>query len=395
MASSLINGETVPIRSWAAPHGIEPDTLKQLKAIASLPWVAHHVAVMPDVHLGKGATVGSVIAMKGAVAPAAVGVDIGCGMSAVRSSLFGKQLPDNLRPLRDAIEDCIPVGRAHHVEPIWSDSRGDARSEVARLFARFGDLTPSVQGLAGRAERQLGTLGGGNHFIELCLDTDDRVWILLHSGSRHIGAALAEHHMDAARRAFHGIELPDPDLAVFFAGTPPFEAYRRDLTFAQEYARLNRELMVERVQEVLRAKWPRIGFDGKITCHHNYVAEECHFGDDLLVTRKGAIRAGMGEMGIIPGSMGSRSYIVRGKGNPLSFESASHGAGRRMSRTQARKAFTVRDLERQTEGVECRKDRGVLDELPKAYKDIDRVMADQEDLVEVVATLKQVVCVKG
>jgi tRNA-splicing ligase RtcB (3'-phosphate/5'-hydroxy nucleic acid ligase) len=191
------------------------------------------------------------------------------------------------------------------------------------------------------------------------------------------------------------MELPDPDLAVFFAGTPPFEAYRRDLTWAQEYARLNRELMLARVQDALRSKWSRIAFDTKISCHHNYVAEECHFGEDLLVTRKGAIRAGAGEMGIIPGSMGSRSYIVRGRGNPLSFESASHGAGRRMSRTQARKSFTVRDLERQTEGVECRKDRGVLDELPKAYKDIDRVMAEQEDLVEIVATLKQVVCVKG
>lgn len=395
MASSIIKGETVPIRSWAAPHTIEADALKQLKAIASLPWVAHHVAVMPDVHLGKGATVGSVIAMKDAVAPAAVGVDIGCGMSAVRTSLFGKQLPDNLRSLRDAIEERVPVGRALHDAPIWSEARDETRSEVAALLERFGALADRVQHLLGRSQNQLGTLGGGNHFIEICLDTEDRVWIMLHSGSRHVGAALAEYHMEAARRAFHGMELPDPDLVVFFAGTPPFEAYRRDLTWAQEYARLNRELMLARVQDALRAKWPRIAFDTKISCHHNYVAEECHFGEDLLVTRKGAIRAGAGDMGIIPGSMGSRSYIVRGKGNPLSFESASHGAGRRMSRTQARKAFTVRDLERQTEGVECRKDRGVLDELPKAYKDIDRVMAEQEDLVEVVATLKQVVCVKG
>ena|ERR1041385_2707968 len=395
MPSSIIKGETVPIRSWAPPHTIEADALKQLKAIASLPWVAHHVAVMPDVHLGKGATVGSVIAMEGAVAPAAVGVDIGCGMSAVRTSLLGRQLPDNLRSLRDAIEERVPVGRAFHDEPIWSDARDETRAEVADLLARFADLTPVVQRLLRRVEGQLGTLGGGNHFIEICLDTEDQVWILLHSGSRHIGAALAEHHMEAARRAFHGMELPDPDLAVLFAGTPPFEAYRRDLTWAQEYARLNRELMLARVQDALRAKWSRIGFDTKISCHHNYVAEECHFGDDLLVTRKGAIRAGDGEMGIIPGSMGSRSYIVRGKGNPLSFESASHGAGRRMSRTQARKTFTVRDLERQTKGVECRKDRGVLDELPKAYKDIDRVMAEQEDLVEIVATLKQVICVKG
>jgi tRNA-splicing ligase RtcB (3'-phosphate/5'-hydroxy nucleic acid ligase) len=395
MASTLIEGETVPIRSWAPPHTIEAAALKQLKAIASLPWVAHHVAVMPDVHLGRGATVGSVIAMKGAVAPAAVGVDIGCGMAAVRTTLRAGQLPDNLRSLRDAIEDRVPVGRAFHEDPVWGEAEDETRSPVAALLGRFGELTSQVQGLAGRSAGQLGTLGGGNHFIEICLDTESRVWILLHSGSRHIGAALAEHHMEAARRAFHGMLLPDPDLAVFFAGTPPFEAYRRDLLWAQDYARLNRELMLERVESVLIEKWPRIGFDSKVSCHHNYVAEEHHFGEDLLVTRKGAIRAGEGEMGIIPGSMGTRSYIVRGKGNPLSFESASHGAGRRMSRTQARKAFTVRDLERQTEGVECRKDRGVLDELPKAYKDIDRVMAEQEDLVEVVATLKQVLCVKG
>jgi tRNA-splicing ligase RtcB len=395
MPSSIIKGETVPIRSWAPPQTIEAQALQQLKAIASLPWVVHHVAVMPDVHLGKGATVGSVIAMSGAVAPAAVGVDIGCGMSAVRTSLSAEQLPDNLRSVRDAIEERVPVGRAFHDEPIWHDAHDAARANIAELLSRFSDLTPAVQRLLQRAEGQLGTLGGGNHFIEICLDTEQRVWILLHSGSRHVGAALAEHHMEAARRAFHGTELPDPDLAVFFAGTKPFEEYRRDLTWAQEYARLNRELMVARVEDALRSRWPRISFDMRISCHHNYVAEECHFGDELLVTRKGAIRAGLGEMGIIPGSMGSRSYIVRGKGNALSFESASHGAGRRMSRTQARKEFTVKDLERQTKGVECRKDRGVLDELPKAYKDIDRVMAEQEDLVEVVATLKQVICVKG
>ncbi|HVW30571.1 MAG TPA: RtcB family protein [Polyangiaceae bacterium] len=314
MASSVIKGETVPIRSWAPPHTIEAEALKQLKAIASLPWVAHHVAVMPDVHLGKGATVGSVIAMKDAVAPAAVGVDIGCGMSAVRTSILAKQLPDNLRGVRDAIEERVPVGRAFHDDPIWNDARDETRVEVAALLAGFSELAPAVQRLLRRAEAQLGTLGGGNHFIEICLDTEDRVWILLHSGSRHVGAALAEHHMEAARRAFHGMDLPDPDLAVFFAGTPPFEAYRRDLTWAQEYARLNRELMLARVQDALRAKWSRIAFDTEISCHHNYVAEERHFGDDLLVTRKGAIRAGDGEMGIIPGSMGSRSYIVRGKG---------------------------------------------------------------------------------
>ncbi|HEX3596456.1 MAG TPA: RtcB family protein [Polyangiaceae bacterium] len=395
MPSSLIQGETVPIRSWAPPDSIEPAALAQLKALASLPWVVHHVAVMPDVHLGKGATVGSVIAMKDAVAPAAVGVDIGCGMSAVRTTLLAKNLPDSLRSLRNAIEARIPVGRASHDESIWTHAEPATRSGVVGLLARFDTLAEPVQRLSPRAEAQLGTLGGGNHFIELCLDTDDRLWILLHSGSRHIGAALAEHHMEAARRAFHGAELPDPELAVFFAGTPPFEAYRRDLSWAQDYARLNRELMVARVQGVLRERWRQVAFEATISCHHNYLAEECHFGEDVLVTRKGAIRAGAGELGIIPGSMGSRSYVVRGKGNPLSFESASHGAGRRMSRTQARRTFTVRDLEQQTDGVECRKDRGVLDELPTAYKDIDRVMAEQADLVEVVATLKQVLCVKG
>jgi tRNA-splicing ligase RtcB len=218
---------------------------------------------------------------------------------------------------------------------------------------------------------------------------------MLHSGSRHIGAALAEYHMENARRRFHGAELPDPDLAVVLAGTPPFDAYRRDLFWAQEYARLNRELMLERLQQALKKLWPRIAFQEPISCHHNYVSEECHFGEELLVTRKGAIRARTGELGIIPGSMGAKSFIVRGKGNPHSFESASHGAGRRMSRTEARQRFNVRDLEMQTRGVECRKDRGVLDEAPKAYKNIDRVMAQQEDLVEIVAELKQVICIKG
>ena len=395
MASSLIKGETVPIRSWAPPHTIEPEALKQLKAIAGLPWVAHHVAVMPDVHLGKGATVGSVIAMKGAVAPAAVGVDIGCGMAAVRTSLLGKQLPDNLRALREEIEARVPVGRAFHDEPIWGDAGEGTRAEVAQLLARFSELTPAVQKLLRRAEGQLGTLGGGNHFIEVCLDKEDRVWLMLHSGSRHVGAALAEHHMEAARRAFRGMELPDPDLAVFFAGTPPFEAYRRDLTWAQEYARRNRALMMALLCGVIREVSPHVAFDEPISCHHNYVAEETYGGVELLVTRKGAIRAGRGDLGIIPGSMGTGSYIVRGLGNDAAYNSASHGAGRKMSRTKAKKTFSVDDLKEQTAGVECRKDPGVVDEIPGAYKDIGEVIERQSDLVEVVAHLKQVVCVKG
>ena len=395
MASQLIKGECVPIRSWAPAHEIEAEALAQLKAVASLPWVAHHVAVMPDVHLGKGATVGSVVALRGAVAPAAVGVDIGCGMTAVRTTLRAERLPDNLRSVRESIEALVPVGRAHHDVPIWETLGEDTKARGTALMARFADLSGRVHRLAERASCQIGTLGGGNHFVEICLDTTGAVWAMLHSGSRHIGAMLAEHHMELARRSFHGHPLPDPDLAVFLADTPPFEAYRHDLLWAQEYARFNRDVMLLRVQEALRDRWPKISFDEPISCHHNYVAEERHFGEDLLVTRKGAIRAAEGELGIIPGSMGTRSYIVRGKGNPLSFESASHGAGRRMSRNQARRSYTVKDLEHQTEGVECRKDKGVIDEIPKAYKDIDRVMEQQSDLVEIVAELKQVVCVKG
>jgi tRNA-splicing ligase RtcB len=252
-----------------------------------------------------------------------------------------------------------------------------------------------VQSLQRRARQQLGTLGGGNHFIELCLDQSAAVWVMLHSGSRHIGAALAEHHMERARKLFHNRDLPDPDLGVFLAGTPKFDAYRRDLFWAQEYAALNRAVMLEHVAAVLRRHWQHVQFGNLVSCHHNYVAEEMHFGEELLITRKGAIRAGQGELGIIPGSMGAKSFIVRGKGSPWSFESASHGAGRRLSRSQARKSLTLADLERQTEGVECRKDAGVLDEAPGAYKKIEAVMAQQEDLVEVVAELKQVLCVKG
>jgi tRNA-splicing ligase RtcB (3'-phosphate/5'-hydroxy nucleic acid ligase) len=392
--SSMIKGARVPIRVWAPIHELDSDVIRQLKALASLPWVAHHVAVMPDVHLGKGATVGSVVALRGAVSPAAVGVDIGCGMAAVKTSLVAGDLPDDLSRLRAAIERAVPLGRNHHRSPAWGESP-ELRALCRALLERFAALEPAVQRLGERASLQLGTLGGGNHFIELCLDGEQRVWLMLHSGSRHIGAALAEHHMEAAKRLFHNQDLPDPDLAVFIAGTPKFEAYRRDLYWAQEYAALNRAVLLRLVQGVLANAWPLIRFDAAISCHHNYVAEEHHFDEPLLVTRKGAIRASAGQLGIIPGSMGAKSYIVRGKGNPLSFQSASHGAGRRMSRTEARRSFTLADLERQTQGVECRKDRGVIDEAPQAYKDVDRVMRQQADLVEIVAELKQVLCVKG
>ena len=394
MTHSTINGDRVPIRVWAPIHELESDAIRQLKAVASLPWVAHHVAVMPDVHVGKGATVGSVIALRGAVAPAAVGVDIGCGMAAQKTSLTARDLPDSLRRLRLAIEAAVPVGRAHHPHAVW-DEESALRKSGAELMARFAELEPSVQRFAFRAGAQIGTLGGGNHFIELCLDTDDNVWLMLHSGSRLVGAMLAQWHMERASHLSHNQALVDRDLAVFLAQTPQFDAYRRDLFWAQEYAAFNRAVMLARVQSVVKKAWPNVHFETPITCHHNYVAEEMHFGEELLVTRKGAIRAGLGELGIIPGSMGAKSFIVRGKGNPLSFESASHGAGRRMSRSQAKKSFSVADLARQTEGVECRKDRGVVDEAPKAYKNIDHVMAQQSDLVEVVAELKQVLCVKG
>ena len=395
MPSTTLKGDRVPIRLWAQPHDVESDAMRQLKAVASLPWVAHHVAVMPDVHVGKGATVGSVIALRGAVAPATVGVDIGCGMAAVKTNLTARDLPDDLKHLRLKIEDAIPVGPQAHAAPVW-ESAGAALAERGKqLMASFGELAGVVQRLASRASSQLGTLGGGNHFIEVCLDTQHAVWLMLHSGSRNIGKELAEFHMEKAKKLFHNQDLPDRDLAVFLAGTPQFDAYRRDLFWAQEYAALNRAVMLERLQGVVRKLWPHVGFEEPVSCHHNYVAEEHHFGEDLLVTRKGAIRAGAGELGIIPGSMGTKSFIVRGKGNPLSFESASHGAGRRMSRGQAKKTFTLHDLERQTEGVECRKDAGVLDEAPKAYKNIDRVMEQQDDLVEIVHELKQVVCVKG
>ncbi len=395
MAFTLLEGERVPIRLWASESDVDTQALQQLRRVAGLPWVAHHVAVMPDVHAGKGATVGTVVAMRGAVAPAAVGVDIGCGMAALQTNLSASDLPSDLKRLRLAIEKAVPVGREQHESAAWDALDAGTKQRGAELMARFADLTPGVQRLASRASCQLGTLGGGNHFIEVCLDTDGSVWLMLHSGSRHIGAVLAEHHMEIARALFHNRDLPDPDLAVFLAGSPKFDAYRRDLFWAQEYAALNRAVMLELLQRVMRRFFPRVKFGQLVTCHHNYVAEEMHFGEELLVTRKGAIRAGAGQLGIIPGSMGARSFIVRGRGSPWSFESASHGAGRRMSRTAARKRFTLGDLREQTEGVECRKDSGVIDEAPGAYKDIADVMARQDDLVEIVHELRQVVCVKG
>jgi tRNA-splicing ligase RtcB len=390
---TAVEGARVPIRMWADPHSVEEQATRQLHNVANLPWV-HGLAVMPDVHYGKGATVGSVIAMRDAVCPAAVGVDIGCGMSAVRTSLSAKDLPDDLGALRRRIESAVPVGFNRHKTPV-STAKVHGLGGWDAFWASFGDLHQGVRQLEERARTQIGSLGGGNHFIEVCLDDDERVWLMLHSGSRNIGKELAERHMSVARKLPHNRDLPDPDLAVFVSDTPEMAAYRRDLFWAQDYAARNRATMVALVKQALAGTVPGTRFDDAISCHHNYVAEETYDGVDLLVTRKGAIRAGSGDLGIIPGSMGTGSYIVRGLGNKSSFESASHGAGRRMSRNKAKKMFTADDLAAQTAGVECRKDTGVVDEIPAAYKDIDAVIKAQTDLVEVVAHLKQVVCVKG
>ncbi len=388
MSPTILKGERVPIKIWADPAELESGAIDQLKHVARLPWVFSHVAAMPDVHAGVGATIGSVIAMRGAVAPTAVGVDIGCGMAAVRSSLTADLLPCSLRELRLAVEQAIPTGFSEHRDPVdWEPAQG--------LFRSFRDLDSRVRDLETKARRQLGTLGGGNHFIELCLDEEQRVWVMLHSGSRHVGKELAEAHIARAKRLPHNAQLPDRNLAVFLEGSADFEAYHHDLSWAQDYARENRAVMLHLLMGVLARFFPSVTFDAPIACHHNYAARESHLGEEVLVTRKGAIRAQEGELGIIPGSMGTRSYIVRGRGETESFRSASHGAGRRMSRSRARKVFSAEDVSLQTKGVECRKDPGVVDELPGAYKDIDRVMELQADLVEILHTLKQVLCVKG
>ncbi|MEE1931507.1 RtcB family protein [Streptomyces sp. TRM 70351] len=397
MSYTEVPGARVPIRMWADPAEIEDVAMRQLRNVSTLPWI-EGLAVMPDVHFGKGATVGSVIALRDAVCPAAVGVDIGCGMSAVRTSLTASDLPGDLSRLRSRIEAAIPVGRGMHDEPV--DPRRLHAVPTAGwdgFWSRFDGVAGAVHFRRERAARQMGTLGGGNHFVELCVDTSDAVWVMLHSGSRNIGKELAEHHIGQAQKLPHNQGLVDRDLAVFVADTPQMTAYRNDLFWAQEYARHNRDVMMALSLDVLRTEFKKAKpvFDPVISCHHNYVSEERYDGVDLLVTRKGAIRAGDGEYGIIPGSMGTRSYIVKGLGNAASFNSASHGAGRRMSRNAAKRRFTVRDLERQTQGVECRKDAGVVDEIPGAYKPIEQVIDRQRDLVEVVTELRQVVCVKG
>ncbi|MEE4541985.1 RtcB family protein [Streptomyces sp. V4-01] len=400
MSYTEVPGVRVPIRMWADPATVESGAMQQLRNVSSLPWIKG-LAVMPDVHYGKGATVGSVIAMEGAVCPAAVGVDIGCGMSAVKTSLRAHDLPTDLSRLRSKVEEAIPVGRGMHGDPVdpgrlFGHPTG-AAAGWDDFWSRFDGIADAVRFRRERAAQQMGTLGSGNHFWELCVDTEDAVWIMLHSGSRNIGKELADHHIGEAQRLPHNQGLVDRDLAVFISGTPQMDAYRNDLYWAQEYAKHNRAVMMALSQEVVRREFrkAKVTFEPVISCHHNYVSEERYEGADLLVTRKGAIRAGGGDYGIIPGSMGTGSYIVRGLGNSAAFNSASHGAGRRMSRNAAKRQYTTRDLEEQTRGVECRKDSGVVDEIPGAYKSIEKVMDQQRDLVEVVAKLKQVVCVKG
>lgn len=395
-----------PIKAWVRGVPLDEGARRQLENTARLPFVYKWIAAMPDVHWGLGATVGSVVATKGAIVPAAVGVDIGCGMAALRTTLTASDLPDDLRPVRDAIERAVPVGftsgRGREDRGSWHDVPArveDAWAPLAEGYARLVDRHPVLR-REKAPSRQLGTLGSGNHFIEVCLDEEDRVWFMLHSGSRGVGNRIGTYFIERAREEMRAqdVHLPDRDLAYLREGTTGFDEYVEAVGWAQSYAAQNRRAMMAGiVAAVSSAKGvpPFAATDELVNCHHNYVAREAHYGEEVLVTRKGAVRAGQGDLGIIPGSMGSRSYIVRGKGHPESFESCSHGAGRVMSRTEAKRRFTVADHVEATKGIECRKDAGVIDETPAAYKSIDAVMEAQRDLVDVVHRLRQVVCVKG
>ncbi|TPQ44097.1 RtcB family protein [Cupriavidus pinatubonensis] len=393
-----------PVKMWTRGVPVEEEARRQLANTAQLPFIFSHLAVMPDVHLGKGSTIGSVVPTVGAVIPAAVGVDIGCGMMAVRTSLHASDLPDNLGPLRSAIEHAVPHGRTgqggRRDEGAWGKIPDQVDSVWAGMAPDFRRITDKYPQLARTNNRShLGTLGTGNHFIEVCLDEADAVWFMLHSGSRGVGNAIGTTFIALAQQDMrrHLANLPDRDLAYLTEGSEHYDDYVFAVSWAQQFARRNRELMMANVlaaaQRVIRK--PFTTQAEAVNCHHNYVQKERHFGQDVLVTRKGAVSARAGELGIIPGSMGARSFIVRGKGNPESFCSCSHGAGRTMSRTEAKRRFSVADQVRATEGVECRKDAAVIDEIPMAYKDIEAVMAAQSDLVEIVHTLRQLVCVKG
>lgn len=396
-----VPGAQAEVRMWSPLIDVDHHAQRQIRSVAALPWT-HAVAVMPDVHAGAAVTVGSVIAMKQAVSPAAVGADIGCGMMAVRTSATLGDLPDDLRNLRSLWESAVPVGFAkHNTRADVFKTNGLLRRDLKKLFAEFSQLRVDVSRAQNTAVRQCGTLGGGNHFIELCADQQQQLWLILHSGSRGIGKELAERHIARAKRLAWNSDIHDSDLAVFLhrdeTGRQYCEwtDYLHDLYWAQRYAAFNRLVMMESITTAFRHVVPTATVTQQINCHHNYVSEETYDGLDLVITRKGAISAQAGEYGVIPGSMGTGSYIVRGLGNTKSFCSASHGAGRRMSRGSARQAFSLDDLVAQTAGVECRKDYGVLDEIPSAYKDLDQVMAYQQDLVAVEAYLETLLCIKG
>jgi tRNA-splicing ligase RtcB (3'-phosphate/5'-hydroxy nucleic acid ligase) len=391
------------IKMWTRGVPVEDEARAQLVRAASLPFIYKHIAVMPDVHVGKGSTIGSVIPTLRAVIPAAVGVDIGCGMMAAKTSLSAADLPDNLVPIRSAIERAIPHGRSAR----GRDHGAWGEKVPSIVNAGWAELKIGFDGLVQKHPRlaktnnhvHLGTLGTGNHFIEVCLDERQAVWFMLHSGSRGVGNAIGSHFIELAKKDMRQwmANLPDADLSYFQEGTQHFSDYIEAVSWAQNYARINRELMMKSLVQAVRAviAKPFEAHVEAVNCHHNYVSRERHFGQDVLITRKGAVRARRGELGIIPGSMGTRSFIVRGLGNEDSFHSCSHGAGRVMSRTQARKRFSLQDHRAATAGVECRQDVEVIDETPAAYKDIEAVMQAQRDLVEIVHTLKQVVCVKG
>lgn len=403
-----IKSEGKPIRAWINNVHVDEGTYTQLKKTAQMPFIYKHLAVMPDCHVGKGATIGSVIPTLNAIIPAAVGVDLGCGMMAIRTSMTARDLPESLKRVRESIESVVPLGFDHWGKKGYAKPKSFNYSELARTkfsplhhrLEHILDKHPKIRQRNITPDQQMGSLGGGNHFIEICLDESQDVWIMLHSGSRGIGNRIGTYFIELAKKDMEEqmIKIPDRDLAYLSEGSSNFADYVEAVEWAQEYAMQNRVTMMENILTNLRNHPDLPEFQTNleaVNCHHNYISRELHFDHEVYVTRKGAIRAGVGELGIIPGSMGARSFIVRGKGNPDSFNSCSHGAGRVMSRTKAKKMFTLEDHKAATQGVECRKDRGVIDETPKAYKDIDKVMAAQNDLVDIVHTLKQVVCVKG
>ena len=404
-AAHAAGGNAVPVKMWTRGVPVDEKAAQQLLKTAHLPFIFKWMAVMPDVHHGLGSTIGSVIPTKGAIIPAAVGVDIGCGMMAVRTSLNARDLPDNLSGVRSALEKAVPqgrtVGRGHARDKgAWGElppASAEAWRALEGGFKAIAEKHPRVA--KANTANHLGTLGTGNHFLEVCLDQENRVWLMLHSGSRGVGNKIGQYFIELAKKdmARWYINLPDQDLSYFPEGTEHFADYVEAVEWAQSFAMMNRQVMMDHAIAAFRKAVPK-PFEASleaVNCHHNYVVREHHFGENVLITRKGAVRAAKGVMGIIPGSMGAKSFIVRGRGNVESFCSCSHGAGRVMSRTEAKRRFTLADHARDTAGVECRKDADVIDETPKAYKDIDAVMAAQADLVEIVHTLRQVVCVKG